>query len=714
MKNEYYDIFPNFIIRTPLFPFSYFNTKKEMMDSRLFEEAIYLASPDLYDELERQAGEKNEHLRLSLHKYYSRACSRCTPFGIFAGCSIGKFEKEWSSRLLPAKEQIAYARLDMEYLSSLISFLESLPMVKEKLTFHINDSIYKIGHSYRYVEYISNSRQHRIVEVEATDYLNKIIVAASENKDIETLAKFITNEDIAIEEAKEYINELIKAQILKSELEMHVTGERDPFEGLLNRMRTLLINIPVMKHLTEIWSTFQKINVTPIGERILYYKQIAQIAQKIEVPFVLKNLIQVDLYKPHEINAAFAYKKDIEEGVVFLNKIASYYTNPLLERFKSDFLQRYEYREVPLLEVLDTDYGINYYNNSAHVTNPLVYDIFMLNNNLQQSYVISPWEQKLLLKYINTFKTEMDELVLDDSDVKEKSAYWGDLPATFSIFASIVKGGKENRRIFLKSVGASSALNLISRFCYTDQQIFKHAQEIADKEQEIYSDKIVAEIIHLPSERVANVVLRPVLRKFEMHYLARASADEPIPLSDIMLSIVNNSFVLRSKKHNKEIIPFLSTAHNYAGNGIPVYRFLCDLQYQNKRGSLNFQWGTLSYLFDYLPRVRYHNCILAKQQWKIGVEDIKDWKKLKSEALKKEIEYFCIKKRLPQYVVISMSDNDLLIDFNNMDSINIFMKTVEAYKVIIIKEFLFDDSQAVIESDEGAFCNEFIFSFYRK
>ena len=89
------------------------------------------------------------------------------------------------------------------------------------------------------------------------------------------------------------------------------------------------------------------------------------------------------------------------------------------------------------------------------------------------------------------------------------------------------------------------------------------------------------------------------------------------------LSIKNGKLILRSKKHNKEVIPHLTNAHNYSNNSLPIYHFLCDYSNQNIRTSLFFDWGGLSKIYDFLPRVEYENIILSKAQWKINSEQIK-------------------------------------------------------------------------------------------
>src|SRR4029078_12745413 len=107
------------------------------------------------------------------------------------------------------------------------------------------------------------------------------------------------------------------------------------------------------------------------------------------------------------------------------------------------------------------------------------------------------------------------------------------------------------------------------------------------REEEAHdADKIYAEVIHLPEARTGNVLMRPQLRKHEIVYMGNGSVPfaQQIMLADLLVSVRNNSVVLRSKKFNKEIIPRLSTAHNFGSGSLPVYKFLCDLQFQQLRG----------------------------------------------------------------------------------------------------------------------------------
>ena len=122
----------------------------------------------------------------------------------------------------------------------------------------------------------------------------------------------------------------------------------------------------------------------------------------------------------------------------------------------------------------------------------------------------------------------------------------------------------------------------------------------------------MAEIVHLPQQRTGNVLMRPVLREYEIPFLGRSSVDPAyaIPVSDLMVSVRNNTVLLRSKRLNKFIIPHLSNAHNFSFGALSIYKFLCDLQSQNIMTNVGFSWGPLESETLYLPRVTYKNILM--------------------------------------------------------------------------------------------------------
>ena len=77
--------FPDFVFRTPLFPLD--APAEDTTLSPEFRDALYLASPELYEGCVSKDRKKQTKFERSVLKYRHRAMTRCTPFGLFAGCS---------------------------------------------------------------------------------------------------------------------------------------------------------------------------------------------------------------------------------------------------------------------------------------------------------------------------------------------------------------------------------------------------------------------------------------------------------------------------------------------------------------------------------------------------------------------------------------------------------------------------------------------------
>ncbi|MFA8433387.1 MAG: lantibiotic dehydratase family protein [Marinifilaceae bacterium] len=741
MNNFRYKSFDNFVLRVPLLSLNYIQSifankdtsdedLKRIYENSKIQEAIFLASPILHSELlkwlnnELSNAKKIERLKESLTKYLLRMGSRCTPFGLFAGYGLGKIGNKNQIELDDDQKYYAHLRLDMNYLCALAIDLSKIREIKEQIRFFPNSSIYKSGEKLRYVEYRYNNskRNHFVVAVEDSEYLQQVLNTSKEGAQIKDLANLLVDDVISFDEAKLFIEELIDSQLLISELEPSVAGAEflDQIIEILKPLKNI-DNIIVL--LQRLENDIIKVRNKEIGIPADIYKKIIEKLSKLETKYDIKYLFQTDLViSAKELKLNSDISNDVLKGIELMNKLTPNRTNENLLKFKEAFYERYEEREVPLLQALDVESGVGYIQHTDNGDlNPLVDDIALLVGKPQNDYNIK-WnklESLLLKKYNETLSKGLSEIEITDEDVKDFNANWDDLPSTFNAMVEIISSSETNERPIIKfsSAGGSSAANLLGRFCHSSSDLYSYVNSITATEKDIFQNSVLAEIVHLPESRTGNILLRPQLRDFEIPYLAKStvSEDSQISIKDIVVSVKNGKkVVLSSKSLNKEIIPRLSNAHNFSNNALPVYQFLCDLQTQDLRAGVGFNWGALSNEYGFLPRVKYKNIILSEAIWNIKKEEFKKVIEAKDDAnIEKEAKLWKMRHNLPDYVLLADGDNELLFHLNNTLCIKTLLSLVKKRPAFQLKEFLFNAKDAIVKRRKDSFTNQIVFSFFR-
>lgn len=106
-----YNYFETFVFRTPFFSYDELEHFENRENDAVFKEMLQTASPDLYDSVNKD--EKTDRALFSSYRYFQRACTRCTPFGLFAGCSVGAVGEQTDVLLSDINEYRRKTRLDM-------------------------------------------------------------------------------------------------------------------------------------------------------------------------------------------------------------------------------------------------------------------------------------------------------------------------------------------------------------------------------------------------------------------------------------------------------------------------------------------------------------------------------------------------------------------------------------------------------------------------
>lgn len=723
-----FNFFDNFIVRTSLYSYKEFqnlhsekhvDNKKiyNLIKSEIFKEAIYMASPPLHQQLINwettgfpYSQKQHQKLKNTFLKYINRMSTRSTPFGLFSGVALGNFNDQ--KNILPKEfsdwKKVRDTKFDMHFLVSLSKHLSSNSNLKTHLLFFPNNTVYKVGRNVRYIEYENNKgkRDYIISSAPISNELKQILIFCENGKTLAELTSELISEDISITDAGEYIDELIKNQVLVSELEPNVSGIDflDQIILILNRIKAThesSILIDIKEKLAKIDTNF--------GNPSSLYSEIEEQIKSLNVEFDSKYLFQTDLYFENKIRLSNEWKKEFKKGISFLNKINAYnHKESNLEKFKQSFSDRFESQEISLSFALDTEIGIGYLQDRKTIgIHPYIDDLALPSSKKQDLTIKLNPAQIILNQKIQKAYVERDYVIkLFNEDIKDFEENWNDLSNTMSFMAEIISED-DKEKLFLNS-GSGNAARLLGRFCSEKSSVKNLVKEISEKEQELNSNQILAEIIHLPESRVGNILRRPQMRNYEIPYLAKSllARKNRIPIEDLFISIKHGKLILRSKSLNKEIIPHLTNAHNYSFNSLPIYNFLCDLSFQGKRSGMHLDWGGLMELYDFYPRVEFENIILSKAQWKIDKEEVKMlFSIINNKKPFVEIEKWRKKRQIPKWIRWIKQDNTLLVNLENEDLLQMFLFSVKNEEKIMIEEFLCNE--------KDNFIHQFIFPIYK-
>ncbi|MEJ7677395.1 MAG: lantibiotic dehydratase family protein [Segetibacter sp.] len=533
------------MLRTPFLPLNFLEQFNELTHAQLkdrlkiifdhpyLQEAIYIASPELHQEFQKwQQGylipdKEVDKLVLSLFKYLLRMCTRCTPYGLFAGCAVGEFDKTSQIILAPPGEYKKHCRLDMNYVAELAAMICQLPEVKNQLCFYPNNSLYKIGNKYRYAEFTIKDkfRAYHLTEVACSPYLEKIIRTASQGVTLTALVNSIVSNAISEKEATEFVIELVQNQILVSELEPTITGE-EFFIKLIKRMFTLENTTSITEKLSGIHQLLQD-QTTGIDK----YLQTHTLVKELLPDTNSKDLVQSDLILATQHNTiSSTVITDIQRQIEKLWALARQNDNSDLKNFRQTFKERYEEQEIPLVIALDAEAGIGYAgysgSNADHI--PLVDDIFTGKENESKTIAWSKMEDFQLKRLHACLSNNAVEIELTDKDLDElKETTPPAIPDSLYLMGSILGESASaidsgDYQFYLNGFGGPSAATLLGRFCHGNEALTAKVKECLQEEEQYNADAIYAEVVHLPEARTGNVLLRPQLRDYEIVYLVMA------------------------------------------------------------------------------------------------------------------------------------------------------------------------------------------------
>lgn len=705
-------------------------------------EAVFLASPSLYEGLNAWRkdpdGKKGQRAERALVRYFYRMAARATPFGLFSGCSLGRLEGGTEARtrlaVVPRPAYERHTRLDMDYLFALCEDLGKDPTLREELAYRPNSSLYRAAGRLRYAEARLDRkvRSHHLVAVDTNEFLEGALRRASGGARIrdlvETLVAADPDGEVTPEEAREFVHELIDSQILVSDLSTPVTGP-EAIHDLIERLGEHATTREAAGRLARVRDALASLDAGGPGAAPDRYQEVAEALAELPTPVEMSRLFQLDMVKPADAPAlGTAVVDELLRGVELLWRLAGAQQQEALERFRNDFNERYETREVPLLEALDEEIGIGFEKagDAGAEASPLLRGMALARPGGKQSV---PWgrRQAVLLHKLEEALaggSRQIEITPDDLDrmapAGEGNPQPPPLPASLHVMGTIVAPSEEalergDFQVLFDGAGGPSGARLLGRFCHADPELTRCVEDHLRAEEALRPDAVFAEVVHLPQGRIGNILARPVLREYEIPYLGRSGAPEErqIPVSDLRVSVEGSRIVLRSQRLGKEVIPRLTSAHNFWRGSLGVYRFLCMLQGQGSLGGVSWSWGPLENA-PFLPRVTSGRLVLSRAAWWMTEKEIKDLAAKKGTERFAAVQEWRERRGLPRLVALADADNELLVDLDNVLSVDTFLDVVEGRDRARIYEFFPGPDQLFARGPEGRFVHEVLIPFVRR
>ncbi len=685
-------------------------------------EAIFVASPELDQAIDRwltcPADPRSEATERAVMKYVTRMASRSTPFGLFAGSGVGTLGGTTCLAVGARAACRRHTRLDMDHLVALAATLARDPASAPAVRYTPNSSLYLSGDRWRFVETTlqDKNRSQHLVAIENSTAVASTIERAREAATRAGLAAALVDEEITADEADAFVGELIDSQILVPDIECQITG-CEPLDDLVRLLRRAPEGEPVAQELAQVAASLESLDRDGLGAEPARYRGIAQRLETFPVKVDLTRLFQVDLVRPaSRATLDRTLVTEIIGGVDVLRRWTPGADHDRLGRFRAAFAERYEHREVPLVEALDEESGVGAALDEGgnREPSPLLRGLDFPSSPVS-TLAWGPRETLLLHRVGHALLAGQQEIALTPRDLDEVATSGvPPLPDACSVMATLIPpkagDGAHIDRVLLHSVSGPSGASLLGRFCHADPDLLTNVSAHLRDEEALDPDAIFAEVVHLPEGRLGNVLLRPLLRRCEISYLGRSGAppDQQLPVTDLMLRLDGDRFMLRSRRFGRRIVPRLTSAHNFTWRTLNTYRFLCLLQSQGRLHGCAWDWGALAAL-PFLPRVTYGRLVFARATWRVTRDDID----LLKEAGSGGAQYAALQRwraarRLPRWIVLTDADNTLPVDLDNALAIDALIHLLKGRESATLTEMYPGPDELCAEGDDGRYTHELL------
>jgi lantibiotic biosynthesis protein len=628
--------------------------------------ALAIGSPSLLEALERaSAGEKKApQLIAKLRRFLIRMSTRPTPFGVFAGVALARWGG--STDVALDGNLRTQSRLGMDWLVQYVLALEEQPAIRNGLRWVANSALF-----FRYGRAMLSERvpprrgPRGSVSIAATSVVRRAIELARAPILYRTLVEslVVAAPSATVEKVERILQGLWEHGFLRTELMPPVTVE-DPSAWVRDR----LASIPGAKAAqVQFDGLLRTVSACDLAPPELAPKAQRKAAAHINLLGSARSEMPLQVDMVLGLNGDRLTSRVGEEAArtaeLLLRLTPVPDGPPNVVGYRQAFLARYGHdREVPLLELLDPEWGIGPADGQQGRGSGI---------DPQRAAQRSQTLQHLALSAIREGRlvVELDERTLD----RLETSYWEAkaLPASLDLNVFVLGvspaaiDAGDFQLLVGPNLGAPEAGRNLGRFAYLLGPDARAALEQAARSDEARNpERITAEIAYLPRDfRAANVTVRPAVRRYEVNcgVSSGVDSDHVIPLNELVVGVREGRFYVRLLRKDVEIL--FASGHMLNPMQAPwECRLLCDISRDGIPQPSTFDWGPAAgYMF--LPRVQSGRSILHPAQWRLEPFDRQG--EVPAGPFGDWFARWRERWQVPRRVYLSWADNRLLYDLDD-------------------------------------------------
>ena len=647
---------------------SYENNKHNLSEfsetNELFNLCLLTASGSLYGDINKN---KSEKIESSLSNYFIRAHFNPTPFGVFN--SVGVLQWGNTTNIVKTNLLRLIVKYDNLFLSSKMN--ENLDNDWLNLSYCTNPSIHflnddKLGF-YKSKNQANDKIEISYSEIDVDENLIWIIEQFKNGKKINLVIEELILQGFDRIEVETFLIETIDSALI--------------IESFLYNSYTSKLNTPYSQYFSRLISQKEHILETKID------------TVNFSNTYINEQEVFFENNKPKHFYAINSF--DLEEGTLDIriqDKVKKYIDftvhynsqttalNDNLGKFINKVKDKFNQGFIPFNTIFNPYSGINY--NDIKTENEL---------KLHPDIAI-----KILASNENSLFLNLPT----DDNIEVKSTK---LPATFNVVLEtlICKISGESI-IYMRNLGYSSALNMISRFSDVTNDA---CQEIINFEKEVNKNKIIADINCVGNFRSINIA--PTKQHYDYCLpvnTAYNEASNPILLSDLYVHLHDNNFSLVSKKLQKQVLPKKVSAINTKILESNIYNFLCDYEYYNQEiYAVKFNFNAYHLRLPFVPRIYLEKGVLLYPAQILLVYN--NFSALEfNNYLQEKIKKYSFSQKL----IFLDKQREVILDTEHQKNIAVLYEKLKITKQLYVTEFLYDYFEPQITKGDENFAHELV------